>query len=103
MSDRRRFLLTLLLAVWVLCFAYAFVAFATAEPSGDGFTRGANRAGLFLGWQAVAGLVGLAAFAVSRDAPKGSGIRRVAAVPFLIALALLTLLVGFYAWAMLFA
>lgn len=100
MSDGKRFLLAVLLAAWAMAFAYSFYAYSSTPADGEGFTRGLNRVGQFLGWQAVAGLLGLASFAVSREAARGSGIRRVAAVPFWIALAFLALILGFYGWAM---
>lgn len=51
-------LLWLLLALWAIAFFGAFAVYGLTEPSGSGFTRGMNRAGGFLTWQAAA--VGLA-------------------------------------------
>ncbi len=93
----------MLLTLWVLAYGWSVVGAWGAPPSGEGFTRGINRVGLFLGWQAVAGLLGVATLAIGRGWPKGSGIRRVSAVPFWLALALLAGLLGFYGWAMVWA
>ncbi len=97
--QRPLWLLAILLAAWALAFAWSGFAGLTTQPDGDGFARGLNRVGLFLGWQGVAGLIALAAFAVGRGWPKGSGIRRVSAVPFWFALALLAALAGLVVWA----
>jgi len=71
----------LLLALWAMAFALSFILFAITEPSGDGFTRGINRVSLFLGWQAIAGLLAVAAFGVSRPLNGAAGMRRAASVP----------------------
>jgi len=102
-SREPTLLLAVILAAWVIASGWSVVGAWLAEPTGDGFTRGANRIGHFLGWQAVAGLLGLAAFGVGRSWPKGSGPRRLSAGPLWLALLLVAALVAFYAWAMLFA
>ena len=98
-TETRHLLLIGLLALWLIAFVYAFVAFATSDPTGDGFTRGLNRVGRFLGWQGIAGLIALAAFGVSRAWPKGAAIRKIAQIPFMIALLQVTGLVAVLLWA----
>jgi hypothetical protein len=98
-SDSRRFLLTLLFAVWAMAFAYSFHVFAIAAPSGDGFARGLNRVMQFLGWQGVAGVVAVAVFGVSRAWPKGSAVRRMGAVPLFLAGLLVAAILGTILWA----
>jgi hypothetical protein len=47
-------------------------AFAlTAEPTGDGFTRGLNRLTGFVGWQAAGMILALIAWLSARALPKG--------------------------------
>lgn len=98
-DDTRRLLLTALFAIWVLAYGYSFVAFATTEPDGDGFTRGTNRIAQFLGWQGMAGLLAIAVFGVSRAWPQGSGVRRLATAPLLLALLLVAVIAGVIVWA----
>jgi hypothetical protein len=98
-NDTKRLILTVLLAAWVMAFAYAFVHFATVLPTGDGFHRGANRITGYLGWQGIAGLVALAVFAVGRGWPKGSGVRRLTWVPLALALAHVAAIVAVIIWA----
>ncbi len=98
-DDRRRLLLTALIAAWLMAYGYSFVAFAVTEPDGDGFTRGANRILQFLGWQGVAGLFALAVFGVSRAWPRGSAVRRLATAPLGLALLLVAVIGGVILWA----
>ncbi len=99
MTDAPRFVITVLMACWALAFAYAFWAFATTEPTGDGFARGVNRISAYLGWQAIAGMFAIAIAAVGRGWPKGSGVRRLAWVPLGLALTHVAAVVGLFAWA----
>lgn len=103
MSDNREpvLVLSLLLAAWAMAFVWSLIGAYLAVPTGDGFTRGFNRVTHFLGWQAVAGLFGLAAFGVGRSWQKGSGLRNVSVWPLRLALVLLAGLLAFYGWAML--
>ncbi|MEQ9014724.1 MAG: hypothetical protein RLO38_04185 [Roseovarius confluentis] len=93
------FLLTVLFAIWAMCFAYSFVSFAVTAPSGDGFTRGLNRISSFLGWQGIAGLLSIVLWVLGRSWPRGSSVRRMSVVPIWIALLLLALLIGIVLWA----
>ncbi len=96
MSDpeqtKPRFVLTLLAACWLMAFVYSFVEAALAAQSATGLSATATVFGAFLGWQGVAGLFALACFGVSRAWPKGSGVRRLGAVPLGV---LAVLLLGF--------
>ena len=102
LADRKEplFLLSVILAAWVFAFGWSILGAAWAEAAGDGFTRGLNRVTHFLGWQAVAGLLGLAAFGVSRAWPADSGLRRVSVWPLRLAILLAVALLAFYIWAM---
>ena len=71
-GDGQRLMLTVLFAVWVVAFAYAFVAYANG---------GTEKVSQFLGWQGVAGLCAIAVFGVSRSWPKGSAVRQLALAP----------------------
>jgi len=99
-SDRDRFILVVLLALWVLAWGYSFAAFALTAAEGSGFTRGLNRIEAFLGWQAIAGLLSLPVLQISRRWPRGSGVRRLGALPFACAALLILGLVGFFGWGM---
>lgn len=102
LSDKREpvLILSLLLAAWAMAFGWSLIGAYVAAPTGDGFSNGLNRVTHFLGWQAVAGLFGLAAFGVGRAWPRGSGLRQVSVWPFRLALLLLAALLAFYGWAM---
>ena len=94
----RRSLVLSLLAVWAATFVAAFLAFSLTAPSGDGFTRGLNRIGAFLGWQAAAGTLGLVLALVSRPLPPGR-LRRLALLPLGLFLAGVLAIVAAVAWA----
>lgn len=80
-NPEPRLLLTVLVAFWVMAFAYSFVAAGSAASTAEGLAAAAVVLGTFLGWQGVAGLFALAAFGVSRAWPKGSTARRLGSVP----------------------
>ena len=98
-SDGQRLLLTALFAAWVIAFCYAFYAYATTIPGGGGFVRGMNRVTAYLGWQGIAGMISIALFAVGRGWPKGSAVRRMAVVPFAVALLHVLAILGIILWA----
>lgn len=97
-QDGKSLVLMALLAIWAAAWVFSLVQ-VFAEPTGDGFTRGMNRVTGFLGWQGVAGVVALGLWGLGRGFPKGSGVRRISAVPLGIALALALALVGMVIWA----
>ena len=88
-----------MIALWLAASAYSVAFLINVEPTGDGFTRGLNRVSGFLGWQGVAGMLAFAVWGVGLGFPKGSGIRRISAVPLGMALALILLLIGLVIWA----
>ncbi len=89
----------ILFAAWVLAFGYAFVAFWTTAPTGEGFTRGTNRVVTYLGWQGVAGMVAIAVWGVGRGWPKGSSARWLSVVPMALALLHVAAIVAIVLWA----
>lgn len=99
MSDAQRFVMTILMAAWALSFAYAFFSFATTPPTGDGFVRGLNRVTAYLGWQGIAAMLAIAVFAVGRQWPKASGVRRLSRVPLGLALLHVAGILALLGWA----
>lgn len=99
MSDARRFWVTLLFALWALAFGYAFVAFLTTAPTGEGFVRGSNRVLAYLGWQGIAATLALGLWGAARGWPRGTSARRLSAVPLLLALLHVAAILGVIAWA----
>ncbi|MBT8408859.1 MAG: hypothetical protein KJN93_04460 [Alphaproteobacteria bacterium] len=79
-GDGARLLMTVLIAAWIAAFAFGFFAHV-ALPS-DPATDSPN---VFLGWQAVAGIIAIAVFGVSRQWPKGAAVRRLGAFPLIVA------------------
>lgn len=97
MSEQRQNLPLLagILALWVLAFGWSVIGSWGMEPTGDGFTRGMNRITHFLGWQAIAACLALAAFGVGRAWPKGTSARSVSRFPLWSA-GVLALAIGAY-------
>lgn len=93
-GDGARLLMTVLIAAWIAAFAYGFVAHAML-PS-DPATDSPN---VFLGWQAVAGILAIAAFGVSRQWPKGAAVRGLGAFPLIVALLVALGALGVVFWA----
>ncbi len=103
-DETRKFALMVLLALWVAAWGYSLVPLFS-EPEGVGgdpvveaFARGLNRMKGFLGWQGIAGMIALALWGVGRGLPKGSGARRISAVPLGITVAVLSALIGAVLW-----
>ena len=94
-----RLLVTVLFALWVMTFVYAFVSFRVTAPDDIGFTRGLNRIKAFLGWQGIAALLALCIFGVTRSWPQGSSVRRLGSVPLGLAGCLVAALGAVIAWA----
>ncbi len=99
MSDTRRLWVTVLYASGALAFGYSFIAFWTTEPEGEGFVRGFNKVGVYLGWQGIAGMVALGLWGVGRGWPKGAPARRLTAVPLGLALLQVAGIIGVMLWA----
>lgn len=100
MSEPRQNLpfLAGILALWVLAFGWSVIGSWGMEPTGDGFTRGMNRITHFLGWQAIAACLALAAFGVGRAWPKGSGTRSVSRLPLWMVGALAAAIGAYIVW-----
>jgi hypothetical protein len=59
-------LVKVLTGVWLILFVGAFVAFRLTEPTGDSFTRGLNRMGVFFAWQGLAAIVAIVGAVAAR-------------------------------------
>lgn len=70
----------IVLGLWVLSMLLSGLAL-TAEPTGDGFTRGLNRLTGFVGWQAAGLILALIAWLSSRTLDKGDRLRWFARAP----------------------
>jgi len=88
------------LALWALAMMLSgFVL--TAEPTGDGFTRGLNRVTGFVAWQAAALILALIAWLFSCGLEAGDRLRWVARIPAWWAMVLLVglaVLIAVSAW-----
>lgn len=93
-QETRTLLLMVLLALWVAVYGYSIIFMLTTPVEGSGFTRGMNRISGFLGWQGVAGILAFGCWGIGWSFPKGSGVRRVSAVPLWMAVALILVGVG---------
>ncbi len=78
-GDGTRLLLTVLFALWLGAFGFAFLA------HGLTFAADAESQSAFLGWQGIAGLFAVAVFGVSRQWPASTTIRRLGLVPLMCA------------------
>lgn len=88
------------LALWALAMMLSGFAL-TAEPTGDGFTRGLNRITGFVGWQAAALVLALIAWLLARGLDAGDRLRWMARVPGCWAILLivgLAILIAVSAW-----
>ena len=97
-TDARRLLLMVIYAVWAMCFAYAFVAYARAPYEGAGFPDGLNKPAVYLGWQGIAGMLSIAVFALGRAWPKGSAVRSLTIVPLGLAVLHILMIGGVLVW-----
>ncbi len=98
MSKRK--LAYVLLVLWAGIYIWSFIAFQITKPTDFGFTAGLNRITTFLGWQFSAGLISVFALALSFEFTPRSLARWIARVPFMLAMVLLIVILGFigYAW-----
>jgi hypothetical protein len=100
MTGNRTTILVVL-GLWALAMVLSGLAL-TAEPTGDGFTRGLNRVSGFVGWQAAGLILALVAWLSSRGLEKGARLRWLARVPGWWALLLivgLAALIAVSAWS----
>lgn len=77
-----RTLTMVFLALWLIAFAGAFLAFWLTPARDFGLTAGLNRVSTFFGWQVVAGLMAVLAWTTGSRLEKGTGLRRLSRVPF---------------------
>ncbi|MEO0467224.1 MAG: hypothetical protein AAF216_11840 [Pseudomonadota bacterium] len=95
----RKTLIWVVLAIWLVLFGASFAVFALVEPSGDGFTRGANRVMGFLLLQMGAGFVGTAIWMMRKVFAAGTWQRWLARLPAGLFSLLLLSLVLIVVWA----
>lgn len=95
MAGNRR-AIWIVLVLWTGAVVMSALAL-TAEPTGDGFTRGLNRLSGFIGWQALALILALAAWMASRPLPKSDLLRWLGRVPGWAAMALIVFIAGMIA------
>jgi uncharacterized membrane protein YhiD involved in acid resistance len=69
-----------MMALWAGAMVMSGLAL-TAEPTGDGFTRGLNRVTGFIGWQAPGMILALAVWLSSRPLERGDRLRWLARLP----------------------
>jgi len=60
----------ILFIFWLVVFALSFIMFITTERTGMGFTQGANRIGVFLGWQFAAFCISIISLVISKNRNK---------------------------------
>lgn len=86
--------------VWLGLFAFSFVVFDTMPPSGDGFSRGMDRAGALLAWQAGAMVAAVAAlvFALRQKAPREMGVSIAGLAPMIVMALELIAVVALVIW-----
>jgi len=86
-GDGARFLLTALLAFWVMAYAYSLTDLPSladvrgAEGSGPDFASALH----FLGWQGIAGILAFSVYGVSRLWPRGAAARQLGNLPLALA------------------
>jgi len=79
----------------LIAFAFSLIHPALTEPTGDGFARGLNRVGVFLGWQIAAIGVSIVLFIIGLGQDKSKrGLRWLSRVPILLQG---SLVLGFFA------
>lgn len=95
-GDGVRLLLTVLLAGWVMSYAYSM--FELSAFWGKALDFQVNLTDqpvlLFLGWQGIAGLFAIAIYGVSRLWPRGAAARQVSNLPLLLAFLLIAAICG---------
>ena len=99
MSDGRRLLLHVLFSAWVFVFGYAFVAPFRAGGDPTLVSAGLDRSAVYLGWQAIAGMVAIAVFGLGRSWPRGSSVRRLTVLPLIIAVLHVAVIGGMMLWS----
>lgn len=93
-DDGARLWLTVLFAAWVMAFVFAFYAYAVTSTH----PNSAPRTMAFLGWQGVAGIIAVGIFGISRQWPTGAAVRKLGAVPLILAALLALGILGMVFW-----
>lgn len=96
-QDRRTMFLMTLLAMWGAAYAYSIWFLITTPAELGGITGGLSRLSGFVGWQAIAGLIGFAVWGIGWSFPKGSGVRNISGLPLILALAVVIVGIGMLA------
>jgi len=82
-------------SLWLICSVLTYVHPIFIEPNGDGFTRGLNRLGAALGWQAAASLFALLAYLAGVGKLASSPLFKwISRIPGIIQLLLIFFMVG---------
>lgn len=93
-------LIRLFFIFWLVCFVASFSLPFFMEATGDGFTRGLNRVGAFLGWQFGATVIALIGFILGIGKTRGRvSLAWLSKGPFFVQLALLAAFVGLIVFA----
>ncbi|MEM9756313.1 MAG: hypothetical protein AAF914_09975 [Pseudomonadota bacterium] len=71
----------ILMAVWLVGMVMPDVVLLTADATGEGPSRGANRIAGCLGWQLAGAFVGFLCFVGARAQPEGDLVRRLGLIP----------------------
>ena len=90
-TETRTLMLMALLALWLAAWAYSVVLLVSAEA--------AVRMVAYFGWQGVAGMIAFGCWGIGWSFAKGSGIRRISAVPLAMAFALVLVVIGMAVFA----
>ena len=95
-QDTRTMVLMVLITLWLAAWGASLYFLLLVPPSAQVQIPGVGRLSGFFGWQGVASMFAFGAWGVGWSYEKGSGIRRVAAVPLLLAVALVLVLLGMW-------
>lgn len=87
--------------LWLGLFVVSFIVFNAMSPSGDGFTRGIDRASALLAWQAGAMVAAVAALlsTLRQKGPRGFGVSFAGLAPMAVMVLELLVVVALVMWA----
>jgi cell division protein FtsW (lipid II flippase) len=95
----RKFLVRLLLVIWLLLFAGSLIVPYFTGTTGDGLTRGLNRIAIFLQFQIAAAFVAMVIWWLGLVFEKKTAARWLSRTPALLAFALFLFIAGLLAYA----
>lgn len=98
-DGRNSFLAGLVLAGWAVAFFGAFAAFYFTPSRDFGLAAGWNKVGVFITWQAVAGVLALACALLSRGVPPGRALRWMGLIPVALTTLLIAAIAALVFWA----